>query len=126
MHAAGRPRRQSAQSPHDGAHERTTSSPGFTEVTPSPTASTTPAPSWPSTDGRRPLPLAADRVQLRAADPDRRHPHEHVAGSGLLEVDLADLERPPGPVEDGGAGLHAPSAAATVLPSVTVDTFWSA
>ena len=59
--------------------------------------------------------------------PTAAHPHEDVAGAGLLEVDLADLERPPGPVEDCGAGLHAPpSAAATVLPSVTVDTFWSA
>ena len=49
--AAGRPRWQSAHFPHDGAHDSTTSSPTATLSTPSPTASTTPAPSWPSTIG---------------------------------------------------------------------------
>ena len=49
--AAGRPRRQSPQTPHDGAQESTTSSPGASPVTALPTDSITPAPSWPSTIG---------------------------------------------------------------------------
>ena len=49
--SCGRSRRHSAQRPHDGAHESATWSPTATRVTPSPTASTTPAPSWPSTAG---------------------------------------------------------------------------
>ena len=36
---------------HEGAHERTTSSPTNSESTSSPTCSTIPAPSWPSTIG---------------------------------------------------------------------------
>jgi hypothetical protein len=45
------PERQLTHSPHCGEKSVTTWSPGATEVTPSPTASTTPAPSWPSTHG---------------------------------------------------------------------------
>ena len=45
LHVAGRPRRQPAHTPHDGAQESTTSSPGRTRVTALPTSSTTPAPS---------------------------------------------------------------------------------
>ena len=37
---------------HWGTHEITTWSPGTRSSTPSPTSSTTPAPSWPSTAGR--------------------------------------------------------------------------
>src|SRR4029453_1432680 len=73
--------------------------------------------------GRRgPDPLAADRVQLGAADPDRGHADEDVPGAGLVEVDLPDLEPFPGPAEDCGSRLHVPIAAATVLQSVTVET----
>ena len=43
--------RQWMHSPHWGENSVTTWSPGSTSVTPSPTASTTPAPSWPSTVG---------------------------------------------------------------------------
>ena len=49
--SCGRSRMHSAQRPHDGAHESVTWSPTATPVTPSPSASTTPAPSWPSTAG---------------------------------------------------------------------------
>jgi hypothetical protein len=42
---------QCAHSRHSGENSVTTWSPGFSEVTPSPIASTTPAPSWPSTVG---------------------------------------------------------------------------
>ena len=43
--------RQWMHSPHSGANSVTTWSPACTIVTPSPTFSTTPAPSWPSTQG---------------------------------------------------------------------------
>jgi hypothetical protein len=46
--------------------------------------------------------------------------------AGLLEVDLPDLERLARPAENGRPGLHPASAAATDLPSVTVETFCSA
>src|SRR6202020_1107154 len=51
----GRPRRHSEQSPQAGVQEITTCWPGVTEVTRSPTASTSPAPSCPSTAGIPPL-----------------------------------------------------------------------
>ena len=43
--------RQWMHSPHWGENSVTTWSPGATRLTPSPTRSTTPAPSWPSTVG---------------------------------------------------------------------------
>ena len=49
----GSSRRHSAHAPQDGAHESATWSPAATRVTPAPTASTTPAPSWPNTAGQR-------------------------------------------------------------------------
>jgi hypothetical protein len=48
---AGRPRPQSTQWPHGYIQQRTTWSPGATDVTPGPTSSTTPAPSWPMIRG---------------------------------------------------------------------------
>ncbi len=51
----GRPRRQARHSPHTARQLRTTKSPGATSVTPSPTASTTPAASWPSRNGNSSL-----------------------------------------------------------------------
>ena len=44
-------RLHSEHSPQAGSHESTTCVPGTSE-TPGPTASTTPAPSWPSTAGQ--------------------------------------------------------------------------
>src|SRR5439155_25046056 len=51
LHSCGWPRRQSAHVPHGGIQLMITWSPGATLVTPSPTATTSPAPSWPSTAG---------------------------------------------------------------------------
>ena len=51
--SVGRPPRQALQAPHDGIMQSTTRSPGATCTTPSPTASTVPAPSCPSTIGQR-------------------------------------------------------------------------
>ncbi len=51
----GSPRRQARQSPQTARQFSTTKSPGATSVTPSPTASTTPAASWPSRNGKSSL-----------------------------------------------------------------------
>src|SRR6187402_2446278 len=54
--------RQWTHSPHSGAKSVMTWSPGATSVTPSPTRSTTPAPSWPRTHGAYPLGSAPEAV----------------------------------------------------------------
>ena len=51
----GRPRRQERHSPHTARQFRITKSPGATSVTSGPTASTTPAASWPSRNGKSSL-----------------------------------------------------------------------
>ena len=45
---------QNRHSPHSAVYSGITWSPGWTLVTPSPTSTTVPAPSWPSTTGNRP------------------------------------------------------------------------
>src|SRR5437660_5962880 len=47
------PVEQKRQRPHEGMNAHTTWSPGSTRVTPGPTASITPEPSWPPTSGKR-------------------------------------------------------------------------
>ena len=51
LHRTGRPEAQNLHQPQLGRKFKITWSPGFDIVTPGPTASTTPAPSWPSTIG---------------------------------------------------------------------------
>jgi hypothetical protein len=51
---------------------------------------------------RRADPVLAERVQLGSADPDRGHAYEDVGLSGLVELDLPDLEGLVRPEEDGG------------------------
>ena len=55
-HSVRRPDRQARQAPHDGTKQNATWSPATTSTTSSPTATTTPAPSCPSTIGHRPPP----------------------------------------------------------------------
>ena len=55
---------------------------------------------------RRPRPLAAHDVEVGAADPDRRHPYENVVRAGPVELDLGDLEPPPGRPEERRARSH--------------------
>ena len=50
-HRFGQPFWHISHTPQLGIHDRMAWSPGFTRVTLGPTASTTPAPSWPSTAG---------------------------------------------------------------------------
>src|SRR3990167_3959524 len=52
-HSTGRPSAQGRQCPQLGTNSRMTWSPGSRSITPSPSASTTPAASWPSTMGVR-------------------------------------------------------------------------
>ena len=54
-HRCGLPLRHARHSPHTARQLRTTKSPAATSVTPSPTASTTPAASWPSRKGKSSL-----------------------------------------------------------------------
>ena len=67
-------------------------SPCFTWVTPGPTASTTPADSWPSTVGRRVRIRARHEVEVAVAQARRRGAHEHFAGTGLADDDFVDVE----------------------------------
>lgn len=64
-HSHTSPSVQAWQLPQEGAQLRTTPSPGATCVTPSPTETTVPAPSWPRTagTGTRIVPLVRDRSE---------------------------------------------------------------
>ena len=95
--AAGRPRRQSAHSPQDGAQESTTSSPAASPRTRVPDRLDDARALVPEHHRRRPLELALDAVEIGAADPDRGHAHEHVGRPGIGDLDLLDRERPAGP-----------------------------
>src|SRR5690606_15819546 len=53
---------QNRHSPHSAVYSGMTWSPGFTLVTPSPTSTTTPAPSCPSTAGNTPSGSSPDKV----------------------------------------------------------------
>src|SRR5690606_12329310 len=53
---------QNRHSPHSAVYSGITWSPGLTLVTPSPTSTTTPAPSCPSTAGNTPSGSSPDRV----------------------------------------------------------------
>ena len=92
-HAVRLPLRQAAHSPHAGAHESTTRSPGATLATPLPTASTIPEPSCPRIIGVGRGHSPRTTWRSRAADPDRRHAHHDIARSGLVQLDLGDPER---------------------------------
>ncbi|OLE22898.1 MAG: hypothetical protein AUG49_17605 [Catenulispora sp. 13_1_20CM_3_70_7] len=64
-HRLPSPRRQAAHWPHGGFQHTMTWSPTETRVTPSPTATTSPAPSWPGTNGTGcgSTPVMADRSE---------------------------------------------------------------
>ncbi len=74
VHSHTSPIPQWWQDPQDGAQLRTTPSPGATCVTPSPTATTVPAPSWPRTagTGTRMVPSERDRSEWHTPAAARR------------------------------------------------------
>ena len=49
---------------------------------------------------------AVDRVQVGVVQPARVQANENLAGSRLGELDLADLERHPRPLEDRRPDAH--------------------
>lgn len=61
--------------------------------------------------GRSP-PFAPQHVQVGAAEPDPGDAHENVAGAGLVELDLGDVQRTAGLTEERGARPHGYFAAA--------------
>ena len=71
-HIVGRPRSHSAQAPQLASVDSATWSPGATWVTPAPTASTTPAPSCPSTTGTRERNGPVHDRQVAVAQPGGR------------------------------------------------------
>ena len=49
---------------------------------------------------------SATHGQVGVADGAGRHADQHLAGPGPVELDLPELERRTGLVDDGGDGLH--------------------
>ena len=91
----GAPRGTRRHSPQDGTKQNATWSPGARPATPAPTASTTPAPSWPSTIGQRPSPSRpVGQVKVGVADAGRRDPDEHLVAALGLEQHPLDRNRP--------------------------------
>ena len=73
---------------YSGAYYRaTTLSPGLTEVTPSPTDSTIPAPSWPRTIGKAPSGSLPERVY---ASTGSQLFYPRLIGSSTLPTGMAD------------------------------------
>ena len=78
-----------AQLPQEGTKQNATRSPAATCATPAPTASTVPAPSWPSTIGCRSLPeVPVRQMHVGVADAGRGDPHQHLAGAGRRQLQL--------------------------------------
>ena len=70
----------------------TTWSPGFTRVTREPTASTTPAPSWPISEGAGHGIVPSRRLTSLWQTPAATTPHQHLVGPGIDHLDVvADL-----------------------------------
>ena len=83
----------------------TTWSPTLTERTSEPTASTTPAPSWPSTDGafHGMVPLITERSLWHT--PAAANGHPHLGGPGISDLQLVgDLHVVTG-VDDASHGI---------------------
>ena len=108
VHRFGWPDRHCGQVPQNPDRQATTWSPTRTLVTSSPTASTMPAPSWPSTIGRS-SGKASDTVhdmQIAVADPGRDGAHQHLAAQRLVDIDRFDRQRRVRLAENGGFYLH--------------------
>ena len=108
VHKFGWPERHCGQLPQNPDRQATTWSPGLTVVTSAPTASTMPAPSWPSTIGRSSgnRPIAVDHVQVAVADPGRRRADQHLAPPRLVDLHRLDRQRLVHLAKDGGLDLH--------------------
>ena len=88
------PLRQNLQLRHSGMYSGMTWSPGLSVVTPGPTSSTMPPPSWPSTHGEQSRRIApAHRVRVGVADAGGDQAHETLARLRPRELDLVDHQR---------------------------------
>ena len=95
---------QNWHSRHSAVYSGITWSPGLTLVTPSPTSTTMPAPSWPSTAGNMPSgssPRQGERIGV--ADAGVGDPDQHFALLRRRDVDLDDLQGFACGEGDGGA-----------------------
>ena len=84
--------------------------PGADAGTPGPTASTTPAPSCPSTAGQGVVAVPSIAFRSLWQTPLRVEPHEHFARPGRGEIEFGDGEARADALEDGGADQHPLSA----------------
>ena len=57
-------------------------------------------------DVRRSLPLAVDDMEVRVAHARGNHPNQHLAALRLVQQQILDLERAPGPAEHEPARAH--------------------
>ena len=106
-HRLKRPAAQARHARQHGTKQNATRSPFATPETPAPTASTTPAPSWPGTIGRRPGPeLAVGQPGVGVADAGGGDAHEHLALPRRLELDGLHRQRHPRLVQDRRGDAH--------------------
>ena len=102
-HSQIRPRRHERQTPHGINHDRATRSLTRGVVTPGPTASTMPEPSWPNTIGvgRSHSPSRTCRSEWHTPEASIRTRTSPTRGS--LEIHLADVDRSAHLRQDGGS-----------------------
>ena len=107
------PRAHDGHCPQAGMKPNTTWSPGARPVTPGPTSSTTPAPSWPPMIGNTPPRSPVTRCSSEWHMPEAASLTRTSPCLGRVELDRLDapvgVELP----QDGGFGLH------RVLPDIT-------
>ncbi len=89
--------------------------PGRCRSTPSPTCSTTPAPSWPPTSGTPPGQVARAQVVVGVAHARRGELDEHLAGLRRVQVELDHVPRLSGFPHHGCASLHGSSRQQNVI-----------
>ncbi len=107
-HRFGRPARQVRHARQAGTKQNATGSPGRTCVTPSPTSSTIPAPSWPSTSGQRPSPSAPSaRWRSEWQTPAAATRTSTSPVTRLVELHLLHRDGVARFAEDRGADPHA-------------------
>src|ERR671922_58771 len=58
-------------------------------------------------DRRRMIPLPVANVQVGVADTGREHPHAHLAGARLDQIELTDDDRAPDLLQDRATHRHA-------------------
>ena len=110
------PRRHDRHWPQTARQLRTTKSPGATEVTSGPTASTMPAASWPRRNGKSSLMPALAVVQVGVAHPAGLDAHERLARTRVRDQDRRQLDgRPLRPGDDASYLVNHPGLPSSAL-----------